>query len=284
MLDQESDTLALDDGDPYYVFRYPDVYGDDYRNQLFIMPEEGVITGVMFGFATIAQDEYSTGDPDLVTILWETAGDSLPGAELLRDTTTFADFGQHIYDLNDEWTERYDQFVIADLRDYDLHFAALDVFHVGYSAVLNSSDDSLAILADDASTSWRSSEWYDGGFHRMSEAWRGVNFLIRVIYETSQGTGIMSGSSIAGDHSLLSAYPNPFNSQTRIAVNLAKPGNYTLDAYDILGRHIETLQQGYAAAGEATVLLDAGSWTSGVYFLRLTSQYEQAACRILLEK
>ncbi|MBU1637432.1 T9SS type A sorting domain-containing protein [bacterium] len=283
-LDQESDTLRWDDGEPYYVFRYPDVYNDDFRNQYFVMPEDAMIAGVMFGFATVSHERYSSGDPDLVTILWETNGDSLPGEEWQRDTTVFADYGNQIYDLNEDWTGEYNQFVIVNLRDHGWDKNAYDTIHVGYSAILNSPDDSLAILSDDATTSWQSSEWYDGEFHFMWEAWRGVNFLIRVIIETSEGVELLSGGAVVEERSLLRAYPNPFNSQTRLAVRLMKPGYFSLEAYDILGRHVETIYRGYAAAEEASVFLNADSWTSGSYYIQLTTQHEQVIRRIFLEK
>jgi len=155
---------------------------------------------------------------------------------------------------------------------------------VGYSAILNSSDDSLAILSDESSGSWQSSEWYDGEFHYMYEAWQGVNFLIRVIIETMEGIEILGGSGLTDDNQLIQAYPNPFNSQTNIVINLENPGFISLNIYDVLGRQIERLYSGYKGSGRLVFPVNAAAWGSGAYFVQMNSRSQQTVHRIILEK
>lgn len=66
-------------------------------------------------------------------------------------------------------------------------------------------------------------------------------------------------------------YPNPFNSQTRILYRLPRAGAVTLELYDIIGRRIKRMDEGYRELGEYTVIIHSEGLTSGVYFYKLTS-------------
>lgn len=75
---------------------------------------------------------------------------------------------------------------------------------------------------------------------------------------------------------LLEAYPNPFNPQATIRFDLSRDGAVALRAYDVQGRLVRTLLDGYLAAGVREVRWDgrddAGrSLPSGTYFLRLSA-------------
>jgi hypothetical protein len=65
-------------------------------------------------------------------------------------------------------------------------------------------------------------------------------------------------------------YPNPFNDETNITYTLAEPGNVTLKVYDICGRLVLTLLEGYEDAGPHLVTWEATNVSSGVYFYKLT--------------
>jgi hypothetical protein len=69
---------------------------------------------------------------------------------------------------------------------------------------------------------------------------------------------------------LLQNYPNPFNDETNIAYTLAEAGNVTLKVYDICGRLVVTLLEGYEDTGPHLVTWDATDVSSGVYFYKLT--------------
>jgi endo-1,4-beta-xylanase len=75
--------------------------------------------------------------------------------------------------------------------------------------------------------------------------------------------------NIASGYRLLNNYPNPFNPSTQISYNLSEGSKVTLDVYDILGRHIQSLVNDYQEQGSYTVRFDASNLTSGVYFYRI---------------
>lgn len=286
-LDQTEDTLRHDDNVPRFVFRFPDAFGDDFRNQRFQSPATSQVIGALFVFPTRNGTQWSSGDPSLITLAWLSGSDSLPAEDqvLLRDTLDHAGFSLHLFDLDSAWRGQQEQMVFVDLTEHDLELDSGQWFHLGYSAIFNSPDDSLAILSDDGNpeTSW-ASEYYNGSFALMRDDWRGVNFFIRAIIELPTGVRILEPGAAARDFQLLSAYPNPFNAQTTIDFVMPAAGDVQLDVFDVLGRRVASPLSGFHSAGVHRASLSAGNWPSGVYLLRLQSGSHQNQLKILLEK
>jgi hypothetical protein len=87
-----------------------------------------------------------------------------------------------------------------------------------------------------------------------------------------QRSPIPSETPLVND--LSSVYPNPFNPTAQIRYSLAGPSRVSLVVYDILGREIVTLANGYQQAGRYTVTWNSTQnsgipVSSGVYFARL---------------
>ncbi len=66
-------------------------------------------------------------------------------------------------------------------------------------------------------------------------------------------------------------YPNPFNPSTRIQWQVPEHSHVTLVIYDILGREIITLINGYKPAGKYETEWNAAGCPTGVYFCRVTA-------------
>ena len=80
------------------------------------------------------------------------------------------------------------------------------------------------------------------------------------------------------------AYPNPFNMATNISFETAKSGDVSLAIYDIQGKEVARLIDGYRSAGAHQVDFDGSGLPSGVYFARLRAgDYEQTQ-KVLLVK
>lgn len=84
-------------------------------------------------------------------------------------------------------------------------------------------------------------------------------------------SGIGNSSTVAENYSLRQNYPNPFNPMTTIEFNMKKAGIAKMDVYDINGRLISTLFDGYKQEGRQFVKFSGYDMPSGVYFYRFTA-------------
>ena len=76
--------------------------------------------------------------------------------------------------------------------------------------------------------------------------------------------------SVPQSNALYINYPNPFNSSTAISYQLQAASYMELTIYDIQGREVAKLVDGWKAAGVYEVVFDGGDFSSGIYFARLT--------------
>lgn len=84
--------------------------------------------------------------------------------------------------------------------------------------------------------------------------------------------------------SILSSNPNPFNPATVLRYHLQAAGNVKLAVYDIAGREVASLADGYLPAGFHQVTFEAGDLASGVYFASLQTTSEVKTVKLLLLK
>jgi arabinogalactan endo-1,4-beta-galactosidase len=82
----------------------------------------------------------------------------------------------------------------------------------------------------------------------------------------------------------MSIYPNPFNPRTTIDYQLPIPSNLSVVIYDILGREVTRLAEGFQYAGHHNIIWSATNVTSGIYFCRIQAgSFEETKKMILLE-
>jgi hypothetical protein len=68
---------------------------------------------------------------------------------------------------------------------------------------------------------------------------------------------------------ILSSYPNPFNGQTTIQYNLNEATEVDLRIFDLIGRQVAQLEEGYQEAGTHEIGWQPGDLSAGLYFVRL---------------
>ncbi len=88
----------------------------------------------------------------------------------------------------------------------------------------------------------------------------------------------------SGSFSLSQNYPNPFNPATAISYQLSAASEVNLKVYDLLGREVASLAEGYRSAGSHTVQFDAAGFPTGVYICRLVAGTFTAHRKMLLMK
>ncbi len=85
-----------------------------------------------------------------------------------------------------------------------------------------------------------------------------------------QSTGIEE-LSLQDEIQLYAPYPNPLQKQGAISFELPHAAPVQLEIYDILGRHVATMVDGFREAGHHNVIIDRAKLGSGIYFCKLTS-------------
>ncbi len=111
--------------------------------------------------------------------------------------------------------------------------------------------------------------------------------LIEAAYEylySTTGIDDRDGSMLPNSTGLVQNYPNPFNARTMISFELQAQSEVSLDIYDLLGRHVETLVEEMMPAGSHSIVWDAGDMSSGMYFYKLTTDDISETKRMLLIK
>lgn len=78
--------------------------------------------------------------------------------------------------------------------------------------------------------------------------------------------------------------PNPFNPTTTIRCEVPSAGIVSLKVYDVIGREVATLVDGFRERGAFTAVFDATDLPSGVYLYRLQHGRESLVRRMILVK
>jgi|GEM_PF-2027651 len=93
-----------------------------------------------------------------------------------------------------------------------------------------------------------------------------------------------SGLALASDYVMAQNYPNPFNPETTIQFVVPTAGHVELAIYDMNGRRVSTLVDGYLSADQYEQTWDASGFSAGVYIYRLTAGDQTASGKMILMK
>ena len=83
---------------------------------------------------------------------------------------------------------------------------------------------------------------------------------------------------------LVSAYPNPFNPVTNVTFGIKLDAQLTVKVFDISGREVAELANGYYLAGYHSVDWQAADQSSGVYFLTVSTADVSHTQKLMLVK
>jgi hypothetical protein len=86
------------------------------------------------------------------------------------------------------------------------------------------------------------------------------------------------------DFQLYQNYPNPFNPSTKIKYLIPQNSFVKITLHDILGSEIRTLVNETVQPGTYEIILDGSDLSSGLYFVRLSSENIQRTLKISLIK
>jgi hypothetical protein len=103
--------------------------------------------------------------------------------------------------------------------------------------------------------------------HNAQEGELWIDLHVSVIEEN----GVNDGSLAPVAFGISSLYPNPFNSTARISYGLDRDGVVTVALFDLSGREVAVLHEGFQKAGVHQVSLSAEGIPSGLYMVKLTA-------------
>lgn len=141
--------------------------------------------------------------------------------------------------------------------------------------------------------SWqRKNEGYFDNYNYISKFIRAGNYIYCGTYfgglwkrPISDFVGIDNEQNIVPiNYSLEQNYPNPFNSSTIIKYSVSKAADITIKIFDIIGREMVTLTEGYKIPGKYQVSFSGENLTSGIYFYRLEAKTYSETKKMIIIK
>lgn len=85
-------------------------------------------------------------------------------------------------------------------------------------------------------------------------------------------------------YGLFQNYPNPFNPSTLISYELPKDSRVTLKVYDVMGREVATLFEGFQSKGKYNKEFSGKNLSSGIYFYELRADNFTSIRKMMLLK
>jgi hypothetical protein len=96
--------------------------------------------------------------------------------------------------------------------------------------------------------------------------------------------GELAVSLLPSAFGLVGAYPNPFNPTTAISYQLSASSRVSLRVYDLTGRLVSVLADGWREVGTHQATFDGSGLASGMYLYTLTAGQNHASGKVVLLK
>ncbi|MBM4158154.1 MAG: T9SS type A sorting domain-containing protein [Ignavibacteria bacterium] len=132
----------------------------------------------------------------------------------------------------------------------------------------------------------RLSNWVDTSIYTVAFVQNDVNKEVinsgRGYYIPTSVTG--NNPSIPSKYALHQNYPNPFNPATKISYDIPVSGEVSLKIYDMLGKSVATLVNGFVPAGKYEYVFNASNLPTGIYMYELNTGNFSETKKMLLIK
>ena len=131
-------------------------------------------------------------------------------------------------------------------------------------------------------------KYYDSVNNEVVDYTESVNFESFMNVGDGFNTVSLSQSTsdmlLPGAYAISDAYPNPFNPVTSFEFTMPEDGMVRISVYDVSGREVVELVNGYQAAGTYPLTWDASNLSSGVYMLHMTADNFSTIQKVMLIK
>jgi hypothetical protein len=117
------------------------------------------------------------------------------------------------------------------------------------------------------------------------------NSVIVIATLLGNATGVINNTStidkpadLPTEYSLSQNYPNPFNPTTTIQYSIPKDEYVKLAVYDVTGKIVKELANGYKSAGRYNVEFNASGYASGIYYYKIEAGVYNNTQKMMLVK
>jgi len=250
---------------------------------------------VSFGWINGAMDEFN---PLLISEYWYCDNAGLEGFDLFTMPGYICprgggvgELGVFMGDMGDNifWRDMELWFVILDVMipgpleitvegaEFPIHL--LDIFEPGiYSVHLGDMS-----FGGRATTIAPFVSFYSDITMGPSFAWD--SWALRTIYDISVGVEENRVKTVPQRFSIQSNYPDPFNAKTEISFELPETAQVRMEILDVSGRIVAVpLSGGLYEAGKHSRTIDMTRQSSGVYFLKISTDKYSATEKMILVK
>jgi len=119
--------------------------------------------------------------------------------------------------------------------------------------------------------------------NNTSEYWKYVPASFYIASAGSAKSNQMLSSTAPITSYELTTSPNPFTGALVVSFALPRAGNVSVRVYDVSGRTVATLSQGYASEGRYTAHFNATTLARGIYVLKFESGYYSQTRKLILQ-
>jgi hypothetical protein len=113
----------------------------------------------------------------------------------------------------------------------------------------------------------------------------GVQIEAKCTFELEKIAGRQENQSTGNSGVDFKAFPNPFNSRVIISFAMNQPGPVTAEIFDILGRRVRVLADGFEQAGSVVLKWDGTNDSghqaaAGIYFCKIRIDSQERVVKV----
>jgi hypothetical protein len=193
------------------------------------------------------------------------------------------EFNGHITMSVDSREDSHGDYIAAFVGDECRGVAERMYFPFGDSYMY-----SLMVYSNETGGETFTFKYYDSAIGEIVEYAETIDFTSDMI--VGDGFNTYSLSREASDvqqpiaYGISDAYPNPFNPVTSFTYSLPEDGFVQIAIYDINGKMVSELTNGYTLAGSYPLVWNANNLSSGIYFIQMYSGDFASTQKIMLVK
>lgn len=157
-----------------------------------------------------------------------------------------------------------------------------EMFNVGIHRTLPAGNKIVFLTFDplslDANPPYTNDNYVWYGYSTIAPQFQAVTQFFNV------ATDVSDDISKANQFKLSQNYPNPFNPTTNIRYTIPQSNNVTIVVFDMLGKEVAKIVNGFQQAGTHTASFNASNLSSGLYIYKLTAGEYSTSKKMMLLK